>query len=344
MFILENVPLSAYSTMKLGGPAAFLTDINRKEEIPQALDWATQRSLPTVMIGAGSNIIWSDDGFKGLVLVNKILGIEEQTINDTEYYLTVGAGMNWDEFVAHTTSKGLSGIEFLSLVPGTVGATPIQNVGAYGQEVANTIATIEAYDTQQRQFVTLRGSECGFGYRTSRFKTTDRGHYMITSITYFLTKANPEPPFYSAVEQYLQEHHITTVTPQVGRDATIAIRRAKLPDPTVVANNGSFFGNPVIDSARYFQLQAGYPDMVHWSAGDNQVKLSAAWLIEQAGFKDYHDPETGMATWAKQPLVLVNEQASSTAQLLQFRQKIIDAVQQKFGVTLEQEPELMPST
>jgi UDP-N-acetylmuramate dehydrogenase len=249
--------------------------------------------------------------------------------------------MNWDEFVAKTVEMGLTGIEFMSLVPGTVGATPVQNVGAYGGEVATTLTTIEAYDKQERRFVILRGSDCQFGYRTSRFKTSDRGRFYITNVTFFLQTGNPQPPYYRALQQYLEEHQITgKITPQVVRDAVIAIRSAKLPDPKVVANNGSFFANPVVPSDTFVQLAADFPDIPHWPT-DKGVKISAAWLIEQVGFKDYHDPETGMGTWPKQPLVLVNEHAQTTAQLKVFRQKILDAVQAKFHITLQQEPELI---
>lgn len=342
MYILENVPLSAYSTMRLGGVARYVTDINTRSDLTEALAWAEQHQLPVIMIGGGSNIFWKDEGFPGLVMINKIQGFEITGEGMTEQYITAGAGMIWDDLVAQTVERNLSGVEFLSLVPGTVGATPIQNVGAYGQEVKNTIVTIEAYNITARQFVTLRNEDCGFGYRTSRFKTTDRGRFFITSVTFFLTQSNPQPPYYAAIEEYCKAKNISPITPQAGREAVIAIRRAKLPDPALVANNGSFFANPVVDGAQYLQLQSLYPDITHWMVDDSHIKLSAAWLIDQAGFKDFHDPTTGIATWAAQPLVLVNENAKSTQDLLAFKQKIIDAVQTKFGVILQQEPELLP--
>ncbi|HSD55561.1 MAG TPA: UDP-N-acetylmuramate dehydrogenase, partial [Candidatus Saccharimonadales bacterium] len=177
---------------------------------------------------------------------------------------------------------------------------------------------------------------------TSRFKTGDRGRFFITAITLHLIHANPQPPFYRAVQSYFEENNITSYTPQVVRDAVIAIRQAKLPDPVKVANNGSFFGNPIIDEGQFAQLQADHPGVPGWPTDDGNVKIPAAWLIEQAGFKDFHDPETGMATWATQPLVLVNEKAQSTAQLITFRQKILDTVKTQFGIDLEQEPELLP--
>lgn len=341
MYILENVPLNAYSTMRLGGNAAYLTEVNSREEVAQAVEMAFERQMPVIMIGGGSNIVWSDAGFQGLVLVNKIQGIEMQSAGETERYVTAGGGVTWDEFVAYTTERDMTGIEFLSLIPGTVGATPIQNVGAYGQEVGSTIVTIEAYDKQEHKFVTLPGSECNFSYRNSRFKGDEKGRFFITAVTFFLNVGNPTPPFYGAVEQYCKDNGISTLTPKVGRDAVMAIRTAKLPDPRVIANNGSFFANPIISADKYFTLHDDFPEIAHWPVDDKHVKLSAAWLIEQAGFKDFHDPETGMATWYAQPLVLVNEKATSTASLLQFKQKIVGAVEQKFGITLVQEPELI---
>ena len=328
--------------MRLGGNTAYLTDVGSRDELFQAVAWAESRQLPIITIGTGSNIIWGDAGFPGLVIVNKILGITTQSLSDTEVYVTGSAGEPWDAFVAQTVEQGLSGIEFLSLIPGTVGATPVQNVGAYGQEVANTIVTVEAYDLATHQLVMLRGSDCKFAYRTSRFKGVDHGKYIITAVTFFLTKSNPIPPYYPAVDAYCKEHGTYPVTPRAGREAVVAIRSAKLPDPALVANNGSFFGNPIVDDAVYFQLQQDYPDMSHWWLPDNKrIKLSAAWLVEHAGFKDFHDPETGMGTWPSQPLILVNEHANSTKQLLAFKQKVVDAVSAKFGVTLEQEPELI---
>lgn len=341
MYVLENVPLSSYSTMRLGGAARYLTDINELSEIPRAISWADAKQLPVIMIGSGSNIVWTDKGFPGLVMVDKISRYEDFAEDEQNHYVTAGGGESWDQVVARTVEAGLSGIEFLSLIPGTVGATPVQNVGAYGQELSNVLVGVEAYDRQTNQFVTLAPSDCAFAYRTSRFKTTDRGRFFITAITMHLMKGNPVPPFYASLDQHLKDKNIQSYTPRIIREAVIAIRTSKLPDPSKVANNGSFFANPVIDSSKLVQLQAAYPQIVYWEVSEGKVKLSAAWLVEQAGFKDVHDQETGMATWPAQPLVLVNEHAHHTADLLKFKQKIINTVQAKFGIVLEQEPELL---
>jgi UDP-N-acetylmuramate dehydrogenase len=187
----------------------------------------------------------------------------------------------------------------------------------------------------------MPGGDCGFGYRTSRFKTTDHGRFYITSVVLHLSKGKPLPPFYGAVQAYFDEQGIKDYTPAALRQAVISIRTSKLPDPAVVHNTGSFFANPMINEEQLAYLRDRFEALPYWQADNGGAKLSAAWLIDQAGFKDYHDAATGMATWPKQSLVLVNEQAKSTADLLAFKQKIVEAVKAKFDITLEQEPELI---
>ncbi len=342
MFILENVPLAGYSTMRLGGVARYLTDINTRAEISAAHAWALERQLPVLMIGQGSNIVWRDEGFPGLVMVNKILRFETFQEDNDNLYITVGAGEDWDSVVQRVVSMGYSGLEELSLIPGSTGATPVQNVGAYGQEVANVIATIEAYDTTVQKLVTIPVADCGFSYRNSRFKTTDKGRFFISAVTFHVMRRLPAPPFYDSLGKYFAQHNITTYTPQVVRDAVIEIRSSKLPDPRVVANNGSFFQNPIIPREQLVALLAEHPTMVYWELDNDQAKVSAAWMIESLGLKDYHDEETGMATWYNQPLVIVNESAQNTNQLLEFRDKIAYAVKDAYGIDLQQEPELLP--
>ena len=342
MNIKQNVSLATYSTMGVGGNAAYLVEANDRMQVLEALSWAETNKLPALMIGSGSNIFWRDEGFQGLVIVDKIIRYEVFEEDETNVFLTIGGGEPWDLVVERSVQAGLTGIEALSLIPGTAGATPIQNVGAYGQEIANVLVSVEAFDTQVRDFVTIPVIDCGLGYRTSRFKAADRGRFFITALTLHLTKSNPQPPFYGAVQTYFETTAITQPTPQDLRQAVIAIRGEKLPDPKLVKNNGSFFGNPIIEEYKYIEWSDSYSQVPHWSQDNGKVKISAAWLIEQAGFKDFHDPETGMATWPKQSLVLINENAKSTGDVLAFKQKIIDAVQAKFNIVLEQEPELLP--
>ncbi len=328
--------------MRLGGTARYAVDVTSRMELVEALDWAKAHNLPVQMVGGGSNIIWKDEGFSGLLLVNKCMHFEIYAEDAQDHYVTVGAGENWDSVVARTVSEGLTGIEALSLIPGNAGATPVQNVGAYGQEISDVMSSLEAYDSVEKRFLNIPTMDCGFGYRTSRFKTTDKGRFFITAITLHLRRGNPEPPFYKGLQEYFSQHPLAHYTPQTIREAVIAIRSAKLPDPAVIANNGSFFANPIIGEDISIQLRADNANVPYWPVNDTHIKISAAWLIEQVGLKDYHDSETGMATWPKQPLVFVNEQAKTTADLLKFKQKIVSAVQQKFGITLEQEPELLP--
>lgn len=344
MEITENVALSNYSTMRLGGIAQYLVEVRNRAELKEAYTWAKSRELPVIMIGRGSNVIWRDEGFPGVVVVNRITGYDDYAEDALSHYVTVGSGENWDSVVARTVASGLTGIEALSLVPGTAGATPVQNVGAYGQEISQTITSIEALDTTTGQLVNIPAEACGFGYRKSKFQTEYRDRFFITAITLHLTAGNPMPPYYSAVQQYFEQHPPAgTVTPQVIREAVIAIRQAKLPDPDVVANTGSFFANPIVDDGTLTDLRTDNPFMPYWPLEGGGAKIPAAWLIEQVGFKDVHDAETGMATWATQPLVLVNESATTTAQLLTFRNKIIKAVQDTYNITLKQEPELLPT-
>lgn len=328
--------------MRLGGAAAYYTEVSDRHELVEAVTWAQDKALPIIVIGDGSNIIWRDEGFPGLIIANKIMRFEEQIEDDENYYVTVGAGENWDSVVARTVEKGMTGIEGLSLIPGTAGATPVQNVGAYSQDIASVLVSVEAYDSETKQMVVIPNVDCQFAYRSSRFKKGDRGRFFITAITLHLLHKNPQPPFYAAVQAYLDEHNVHDFTPQVIRDAVIAVRQSKLPDPAKVANNGSFFANPIVDETKLIDLEAKYGDVPHWPTEDGRVKIPAGWLMENAGLKGIKDSETGMAIWPAHALVLVNESAQSTAQLLQFRQKILDTVQQKFGITLEQEPEILP--
>ena len=326
--------------MRLGGIAAHLATVTSEAELIEAIAWARERDLPIVMVGGGSNVLWRDEGFPGLVLVNRIKGYSEKQ-EDGHYLVTVGAGENWDETIARTTAKGYTGIENLSLIPGTVGATPVQNVGAYYQDISDTLVHLTAYDIKERKMVTLTKEDCKLAYRTSRFKTVDHGRFFITTVTFRLEKRNPEAPFYPSLQQYLDDHNITEYTPQVIREAVIAVRSSKLPDPAKVANNGSFFANPIITQGKLNDLQTNYNNVMHWPVGNGIYKIPAAWLVQEAGFKGVHDEETGMATWPTQAIVLVNEKAKTTADAIKFRDKIMNAVEKKFGIKLEQEPQIL---
>ncbi len=337
MNIQENVSLAAHSTMRLGGKAKYLAEVNTEAEVIEAIAWARGHAVKLIAIGKGSNIVWQDSGFDGLVLVIRILG--KRQLDDLT--LEFGAGEIWDEAVAHSVELGLSGLELMSLVPGTVGATPVQNVGAYGTEISKTLVDLDAYDLYANEMVTLNNNDCAFSYRNSRFKSADRGRFIITSLRFRLKSESFQPPFYDSLQRYITAHNITDFSPASLRQAVIAIRSAKLPDPGRIPNNGSFFANPIVEQELFNELKARFPGLVAWDLPDGHVKLAAGWLIEQAGFLGAHDEATGMAIWPTQALVLVNEHASKTSDLLDFRDRIITKVRDMFGVDLQQEPELI---
>jgi UDP-N-acetylmuramate dehydrogenase len=342
MALQENVSLAAYSTMRLGGAARYLAHASTDEEIQSLVRWAKQQNLPFMMIGQGSNIVWRDEGYPGLVIVNKLMGREVLSEDNDSSLIRARGGEKWDDIVAFAVQRDLSGIEFLSAIPGTVGAAPVQNIGAYGAELSDTLVEVEAYDTQADSFGGIEAEACGFSYRNSRFKSADRGRFMILAITLRLHKTNPRPPFYESLQNYFDEHRVANFTPATIRQAVIAIRKVRLPDPSVVNNNGSFFTNPEIEQANFTQLQQKYPDIKGWPAAGGKMKVAAGWLVEKAGFKGVHDEQTGMATWPAQALVLVNEHARYTSDLLEFQQKIIFKVDELFGIVLQREPEVLP--
>lgn len=327
--------------MRLGGKALYLAEADCEDDVKKLADWAKSKNLPIITVGQGSNIVWRDEGYEGLIIVNKIPGRKILNDNNQTTQIEIGAGEIWDAVVAWTVGKGLSGLEFLSLIPGTVGGAPVQNIGAYGSELSRVFVSLSAYDTQTQSFTNLESAACGFNYRSSRFKTTDKHRFIITSITLKLNKTAPKPPFYEALQKYFTENNIKDFSPRSIRSAVIAIRNSKLPNPAKVANNGSFFTNPIIEKSQYEVLKTRFPEIRAWEHND-KIKIAAGWLVETAGFKGYKDEETGMATWPAQALVLVNEHAKNTSDLLAFRQKIISGVHEMFGIVLEQEPELLP--
>lgn len=324
--------------MRIGGLAHALTTVKSKDDLVKAVAWAEERDLAVLVLGGGSNVIFSE-GYDGLVIINRIPGFDVLADDALGTTIKIGAGETWDAVVQQTVEMGLHGIEFLSAIPGTAGGTPVQNVGAYGAQISETLTELEAYDTDTHQFTTLTNSDCHFSYRNSMFKSPLDRHYIITSITLRLTKALPEPPFYATLQNYLDQNNVTVYTPRTIRDAVVAVRAIKLPDPSVVANTGSFFKNPIVQPEQARELLFTHPEMAHWIMPDGSVKIAAGWLIEQAGLRGYK--AHGMKTYERHALVLVNESAESYDDLAAFRQEIIDKIQALFGITLEQEPELL---
>jgi len=336
MEIHTNIPLKNFTTMKLGGPARFMTEVRTVEEAVAVYRNAHAKNLPTFILGGGSNIIASDEGYAGIIIRVRIPGFDiiADDLNSTT--IKIGAGENWDEVVKRTVDMNLSGVEAMSMIPGTSGAAPVQNVGAYGQEIADTLVSLEAYDSQTDAMVTLQNAACGFAYRDSIFRGDQKGRYVITSITVKLSKSQPSPPFYDALQSYFDAHGITFFTQQTVRDAVIAIRTEKLPDPTVTPNTGSFFKNAIVEGWQLDELRQSHPDIKAFDMGNGTFKIPTGWLIEHTGLKGkvLH----GMRVHDKNTLVLINESATGYADLALARDEIIGAVRDTFRIQIEQEP------
>jgi UDP-N-acetylmuramate dehydrogenase len=336
MNISTDISLKQYTTMQVGGSARFLTEATTAEEIPQIYHDAQSRQLPVFVLGGGSNVIAKDEGFEGVVLLNRIKGFEAVSEDEQSVTLKIGAGEVWDEVVARTVDMGLSGIEAMSAIPGTAGAAPVQNVGAYGQEIADTLVEVEAYDSATDAMVVLPAEVCHFSYRHSIFRGSQMGRYCITAITIRLSRRAPQPPFYAGLQRYLDEHHITDYTPAAIRQAVIAIRHDKLPDPTVTPNSGSFFKNAMVSQETLDAIRQAHPDVPNYAMPDGTYKIPTGWLIDQAGFrgKELHN----MKIHDKNALVLTNPHAATYHDLECARQAIIQAVYDQFHVHIEQEP------
>lgn len=336
MDVHTNIPLKNFTTMKLGGPAQFMAEARTPDEVAEIYHNAKAQSLPVFVLGGGSNVIASDEGYAGIILRMRIPGFEVLADDLHSTTIRVGAGEVWDETVKRTVDMHLSGIETLSAIPGTTGAAPVQNIGAYGQEIADTLQSLTTYDSQQDAFVTLQSSDCGFSYRHSIFRGEQKGRYVITSITLKLSKTSPQPPFYDALQTYFDSRGIHTFTQDIVRQAVIDIRANKLPDPKLLPNSGSFFKNAFVEDWRVADLKATYPDIPLYDMGNGTSKLSSGWLIEQAGLKGklIH----GIRVHDKNALVLINESAQSYHDLANARDEIIGAVRDMFNIQIEQEP------
>lgn len=336
--IQTNIPLSQLTTMRIGGNANTVVHITNNEELRQAYQTYKNQGLPIYVIGGGSNLIAHDEGFAGVIVKNEITGI--QLIEDTPTSATVKAssGESWDVLVKYTVDAGLAGIEALSGIPGTVGAAPVQNIGAYGQELSDTLLSLEAYDTLNDTFVTLTWEECELSYRNSIFKGREAGRYVITSISLMLRKQPPQPPFYDSLQKYLEAYKLDmeNLSVQIIRSAVLAIRLGKLPDPTKRPNSGSFFKNVIVERWKANDLANTHTDMPTFPVDDDRVKIPAGWLIEAVGLKG--ELLYGMKVHDGNAVVLINESANSYGNLAAAREEIVNRVYKQFGIQLEQEP------
>ena len=336
MDVRTGISLKQYTTMRLGGDARFMAPAHSVEDVAVIYKNAREQNLPIFVLGGGSNVIARDEGYNGIVLLNRIKGFEIISDDKSTAVIKIGAGEIWDEVVSRTVEMGLSGIEAMSAIPGTAGAAPVQNVGAYGQEIADTLVSLEAYDSQTEQIVELSAEDCQFSYRNSIFRDQATGRYCIVSITLRLYHNSPKPPFYAALQKHLDEHMITIFTPQTIRDAVMAIRDEKLPDPTKRPNTGSFFKNSVIEKWQLEELEKNYPEIPHFDMPDGTFKIPTGWLIDQTGLKG--QVLHGMRVHDKNALVLINESATSYGDLAEAREEIIQAVYNKFHIQIAQEP------
>jgi UDP-N-acetylmuramate dehydrogenase len=333
MLIQENISLSSLNSFGCKANASHFCIVKRKDELNDAISWCKHQQKPFLILGGGSNILFTKD-FDGLVIKMEIKGIELVRETPSDIIINVGAGENWHLFVKYCVQKSWGGIENLSLIPGTVGAAPIQNIGAYGVEAKDSITQITAFDTQLNQWTTILNKECKFGYRTSLFKQ-EKNRYIITEVQFCLQKQPKLHTDYGAIRDVLHRKQIKQPSIESISDAVIEIRSEKLPNPSTLGNAGSFFKNPTVSIEVYNALKEAYPTLVAFPISNTEYKLAAGWLIEQAGWKGKRNGAVGC--YDKQALVIVNYEDATGSEIYNFSEEIIQSVQVKFGIQLERE-------
>ncbi len=331
--IRENVSLKNFNTFGVEAIAKYLVEINHEDELTELFLDPKWLQMPRLVLGGGSNVLFTKD-FEGLVIRMNIRGIEHR-INHEEVYVEAGAGESWNELVNYCVSHDFAGMENLSLIPGSVGASPVQNIGAYGVELKDVFESCQAFEISTQQIKTFVKEACGFGYRESIFKGELKDRFIITSVKFKLSTKPKVNTKYGAIEEELRKREIAGPTIQDVSKVVAHIRVSKLPDPSTIGNAGSFFKNPVIGFGEFERLKNKFSELVHYPAGNNQIKLAAGWLIEQCGWKGKIVGQTG--TWKNQALVLVNHGNASGAEIFALSSQIIDSVYNKFGVYLNRE-------
>jgi UDP-N-acetylmuramate dehydrogenase len=333
MDIQKNIPLAQYTTFKIGGPASFFCMVKTEDELLQAVEFARREQIQFFVLGGGSNVLIHDKGFNGLVIKICLEGIEYRD----DGVVTAAAGENWDELVEETVSRGFYGLENLSAIPGTVGATPVQNIGAYGAEVCNTIIFVRALDTKMMEFVELSNDECKFSYRDSIFKH-DKGRYIITQVAFKLSKTGEVNTSYREVREYVTKHNIANPTPEDIRHAVIEIRWGKLPDWKLWGTAGSFFKNPIIKADHFERLQGEYPGIPGFPEEDGKIKVSLGWILDRVC--DVKGLCVGnVCTYEKQALVLVAKPGATSEEVVKLAHDLMDMVKEKTGIQIEGEVE-----
>ena len=329
MKIQENISLKKYNTFGIAANAKRFISVDSVYELQQLLK--VEKNI--FLLSGGSNMLLTKD-IETLVVHINIKGISIDKEDEKAVYLTVNAGEDWHEFVLWCISNDYGGIENLALIPGNVGTCPIQNIGAYGVEVKDTITKVEALEIQTGKLIQFSNESCNFEYRNSLFKNKEKGKYIITAVSFQLTKRNHNlNSSYGAIEAELISKEITKPTLKNISDAIIAIRKSKLPDPKEIGNSGSFFKNPVISQSKFLELQKKYPKVPSYSVSNAEVKVPAGWLIEQAGFKGKRFGNCGVHE--KQALILVNYGDASGKEIYKLAQKIQESILHTFGISLE---------
>jgi UDP-N-acetylmuramate dehydrogenase len=347
MLIREDVPLAPLTTLGVGGAARYFTEARTEADVLEAIDFARPRGLPLFVLGGGSNVLVADSGFAGLVLKIGIADVLRRSGPDGSVTFTAGAGYEWDALVQQTVDAGCAGLECLSGIPGTVGATPVQNVGAYGQEVSQTIQEVRVLELRSREIKTFSNADCRFGYRCSVFNTAARGRYVILQTSFALPQNGSPSLRYPDLQRYFAGCSNGPTLSEV-RTAVRAIRHRKamllVPGEEDARSAGSFFKNPVVPQAVFEELAARLVSkglqLPSYPAGDGFRKLPAAWLVEHAGFaKGYAKGAAGISR--KHALAIVNRGGATAAEIIALRDEIQSGVRQHFGITLEPEPVLV---
>lgn len=331
--LIENASLAARNTLRVDARAKLLAEIRDAAKLPELLDFPAVRSSRLLVLGEGSNLLFTGD-FDGTVLAMATRGVQVEEGGDSAR-IAVAAGERWDDFVRWTLGQGYAGLENLILIPGTVGAAPIQNIGAYGCEVAEFVESVEAWDTRERRVMTLDRAACAFGYRDSLFKH-EPGRYVVTAVRFVLPRSRPLRTDYAGIDEELARMGVDRPAPFHVAEAVMRLRMRKLPDPAVIGNAGSFFKNPIVDAALADTLQREHPGLPAWPQPHGRSKLSAAWLIETAGFKGLREGDAGISN--RHALVLVNHGHATGPQLWALAQQVMNGVRDRFGVMLEPEP------
>jgi UDP-N-acetylmuramate dehydrogenase len=336
--IVENASLQGRNTFRVPARAAMLVDVRKPAALAELSGYAMLKSHPLLVLGEGSNILFTRD-WPGVVLSIAAHAIDILDDDGERVRVRAEAGTNWNEFVHWTLARGFAGLENLVLIPGTVGAAPIQNIGAYGAEVRECIHAVEAFEPATGQVRRFDAAGCAFAYRDSLFKRQpDR--YIVTAVEFALSRQAALKLDYAGIREELAAMSVDAPTPQHVADAVIAIRRRKLPDPAVLGNAGSFFKNPIVPAAQADALKARHEALPVFRGNDDESrKLSAAWLIDQCGWKGHRDGDAGVA--ASHALVLVNHGQASGAQLLALARRIAASVHERFGVAIEPEPRVI---